>query len=42
MRNDNHIDLLASMRNGASDEEVAELFIKAVKRRQPYYNMGKD
>ncbi len=41
MRSDNHIDLLSSMRSGASDKEVAELFIEAVKRRQPYYNLGK-
>ncbi|MFQ6064077.1 MAG: hypothetical protein ACE5L6_01240, partial [Candidatus Bathyarchaeia archaeon] len=37
MRNDNLLDVLESMRNGASDDELAELFIEAIGRREPYY-----
>jgi cyclic pyranopterin phosphate synthase len=37
MVNDNLVDVLASIRNGATDEELSELFVKAVKRREPYY-----
>jgi cyclic pyranopterin phosphate synthase len=37
MRNDNLVDILTPMRNGASDEEIEELFIKAVMLRAPYY-----
>jgi cyclic pyranopterin phosphate synthase len=36
MRNDNLIDVLAPMRNGASDNELTELFKLANQRRQPY------
>jgi cyclic pyranopterin phosphate synthase len=36
MRNDNLIDFLAPMRNGASDSELAELFMLANQKRQPY------
>ncbi|MBX5321339.1 MAG: GTP 3',8-cyclase MoaA [Candidatus Bathyarchaeota archaeon] len=36
MRNDNTVDVLTPMRNGASDEELAELFKLANQRRQPY------
>jgi len=36
MRNDNLVDILTPMRNGATDEELAELFKLANKRRQPY------
>ncbi|MEM3536174.1 MAG: GTP 3',8-cyclase MoaA [Candidatus Bathyarchaeia archaeon] len=36
MRNDNLVDILASMRNGASDQELFELFRLANDRRQPY------
>ena len=38
MRNDNLVDVLTPMRNGASDEELVELFKLANQRRQPYYN----
>jgi len=34
---DNLVDILTPMRNGATDEELKELFITAVKRRKPYY-----
>ncbi len=37
MRNDNLVDVLGPMRDGASDDELAELFIEAVERREPYY-----
>ncbi|MGB9684205.1 MAG: GTP 3',8-cyclase MoaA [Candidatus Bathyarchaeales archaeon] len=36
MRNDNTVDVLMPMRNGASDEKLAELFKLANQRRQPY------
>lgn len=37
MRKDNLIDLLTPLRNGASDEKLKELFLEAVKKREPYY-----
>jgi len=37
MRNDNVVDVLGPIRNRASDDELAELFIEAVERREPYY-----
>lgn len=37
MVTDNLVDVLTSMRNGASDDELKELFVVAVKRREPYY-----
>lgn len=37
MRNDNLVDILTSMRNGANDEELTRLFMDAIKRREPYY-----
>ncbi len=37
MRNDNLVDFLTPMRNGASDEELEELFKKAVMLREPYF-----
>mgnify|MGYP001080629083 CR=1 FL=1 len=36
MRNDNLVDILASMRNGADDKELMELFKLANQKRQPY------
>jgi len=36
MRNDNLTDILTTMRNGASDEELARLFKLANQERQPY------
>lgn len=39
MRNDNLVDILTPMRDGASDEELVQLFMEAVKRREPYYKM---
>ena len=37
MRNDNLVDVLTPMRNGASDEELIELFKLADQKREPYY-----
>ncbi|MDI6691363.1 MAG: GTP 3',8-cyclase MoaA [Candidatus Bathyarchaeota archaeon] len=36
MRNNNLIDVLTLMRNGASDKELIELFMLANQKRQPY------
>ncbi|MBS7621790.1 GTP 3',8-cyclase MoaA, partial [Candidatus Bathyarchaeota archaeon] len=36
MRNDNTVDILTPIRNGAKDEELVELFKIANERRQPY------
>ncbi len=36
MRNDNLVDLLTPLRNGASDKELKELFKLANMKRQPY------
>ncbi len=37
MVNDNLVDVLTPMRNGATDRELKQLFITAVDRREPYY-----
>jgi len=37
MVNDNLVDVLTPIRNGATDQELKELFIAAVKKREPYY-----
>jgi len=42
MRNDNLVDVLTPLRNGANDEELKRLFLEAVKRREPYYKVKKD
>ena len=39
MRKDNLVDLLTPMRNGADDIQLRELFIEAVKNREPYYKL---
>ena len=36
-RNDNLVDFLTSIRDGASDVEIGALLIEAVKRRTPYF-----
>ena len=36
MRNDNLVDLLTPMRQGAGDEELEELFTRANQKREPY------
>ncbi|MFQ5758803.1 MAG: GTP 3',8-cyclase MoaA, partial [Candidatus Bathyarchaeia archaeon] len=37
MRNDNLVDILTPMHNGADDKGLTQLFTEAVKRREPYY-----
>ena len=37
MRKDNLVDILAPMRSGADDEKLTEIFVEAVKKREPYY-----
>jgi cyclic pyranopterin phosphate synthase len=37
MRNDNLVDVLTPMREGAEDNQLKQLFRKAVDRREPYY-----
>ena len=37
MRSDNHVDFLYAMRNGADDDELARLYLKAVLLREPYF-----
>jgi cyclic pyranopterin phosphate synthase len=37
MRSDNYVDFLGSMRTGASDKELEQLFLRAVERREPYF-----
>ena len=41
MRSDNLVDFLTPMRNGADDKKLAEIFIEAVKKREPYYKVTK-
>jgi len=36
MKNDNLVDVLASLRKGASDREIKELFVLSNQERQPY------
>jgi cyclic pyranopterin phosphate synthase len=36
MRNDNLVDFLTPLRRGASDKELAELFISANQKREPF------
>jgi len=37
-RNDNLIDMLGPLRSGASDDELRNLFIEAVKKRKPFFS----
>jgi cyclic pyranopterin phosphate synthase len=41
MVNNNLVDVLSAIRKGATDEDLKELFIKAVKRREPFYKPGR-
>jgi cyclic pyranopterin phosphate synthase len=41
MRSDNHVDFLGAMRSGASDEELARLYLKAILLREPFYKDDK-
>ena len=42
MRNDNLVDILTPLRNGADDEMLNQLFIEAIKKREPYYKAVDD
>lgn len=42
MRNDNLVDVLTPLREGADDNKIKQLFIMAVKRREPYYACAKN
>jgi len=37
MVNDNLVDILSAIRKGATDEDLKELFVQAVKRRKPFH-----
>lgn len=37
LRNDNHIDIINPVREGASDEELITLFEKAIRIKEPYW-----
>lgn len=37
LRDDNHVDFLTRMRAGASDEEIGEIFKRAVQAREPFF-----
>jgi cyclic pyranopterin phosphate synthase len=37
MVNDNLVDVLTPIRRGITDDELKELFVSAVKRREPFY-----
>jgi len=37
MVNDNLVDILTAIRKGATDEDLKELFVKAVERREPFH-----
>jgi len=39
MRNDNLVDILTPLRNGANEEELTKLFLEAIKKREPYYKL---
>lgn len=40
MRNDNLVDVLTPLRNGADDEALTKLFVESIRRREPYYKTG--
>ncbi len=37
LREDNHVDFLTTMRNGASDSELVEIYKRAIWIREPYF-----
>lgn len=37
MRNDNLVDILTPLRNGADRETLTQIFMEAIKKREPYY-----
>jgi len=40
LRQDNHVDFIKAMRNGATDKELEEIFKKAVRLREPFFKPG--
>lgn len=42
MRDDNHVDFLGLMRSGASDKEIARVYLRAVLNREPFYKEGEE
>ncbi|MBS7287855.1 MAG: GTP 3',8-cyclase MoaA, partial [Candidatus Freyarchaeota archaeon] len=38
MRNDNLVDVLTPLRQGASEKDIEKLFVEAVNKRSPYYH----
>lgn len=40
LRQDNHVDFIRAMRNGATDEELEEIFKNAVRIREPFFKPG--
>lgn len=40
LRNDNLVDLLEPMHQGYSDDELKELFLKAIENREPFFKNG--
>lgn len=41
MRVDNLVDVLSPMRSGVDDKQIKEIFLEAIKRREPYYKIQK-
>jgi len=42
MRNDNLVDILTPLRNGADEKTLTKIFIEAIKKREPYYKAVAD
>lgn len=40
MREDNYVDFIAPMRQGATNQELAKLFEDAVKKREPFFKLS--
>ena len=40
LRNDNLIDIIGPLRNGASDEELKAIFLDGISKREPYNSMN--
>jgi cyclic pyranopterin phosphate synthase len=41
MRADNLVDILTPMRSGTDDKQIEQIFLEAIKRREPYYKIQK-
>ena len=42
LRNDNLVDLIGFIREGSSDEELVDIFLKGIHNREPYYKEDND